>query len=103
MTDWYRLVHLKITQHANQLTIAEMSQYSLKLEEKMITKKVLKCKDLINLQQDRWYSGMSITDVAHKIDSTYREMEEDLRVMIDTWHRYIQLMADTKEPQTEIN
>ena len=46
---------------------------------------------------------MSITDVAHKIDSTYREMEEDLRVMIDTWHGYIWLMADTKEPQTEIN
>ena len=46
---------------------------------------------------------MSITDVAHKIDSTYREMEEDLRVMIDNWHGYIWLMADTKEPQTEIN
>ena len=30
-------------------------------------------------------------------------MEEDLRVMIDNWHGYIWLMADTKEPQTEIN
>ena len=46
---------------------------------------------------------MSITDVAHKIDSTYREMEEDLRVMMDTWTRYIGMMSDTKEPQTEIN
>ena len=46
---------------------------------------------------------MSITDVAHKIDSTYREMEEDLRVMMNTWTRYIGLMSDTKEPQTEIN
>ena len=74
--------------------MAEMSQYLLKLEaarlnnlltnqKKMITKKVLKCKDLINLLQDRWYSGMSITDVAQKIDSTYREMEVDLRVMVD--------------------
>ena len=31
LTDWYRLVHLKITQHANQLTMAEMSQHLLKL------------------------------------------------------------------------
>ena len=69
----------------------------------MITRKELKCKKIINLQQDRWYTGMSITDVALKIDSTYREMEEDLRVMIDNWHGYICLMADTKEPQTEIN
>ena len=71
-------------------------------QKKLITKKELEFKDLINLQQGRWFTGRSITDVDLEIDSTYREMEEDLRVMIDNWHGYIWLMADTKEPTTEI-
>ena len=50
-----------------------------------------------------WFSGRYITDVALAIDSTHREMEEDLGVMMNTWTRYIRLMADTQEPQTEIN
>ena len=58
---------------------------------------------MLNLQQGRWFTGRSITDVALAIDSIHREMEEDLRVMMNTWTRYIGLMSDTKEPQTEIN
>ena len=69
----------------------------------MIKKKELVCKDLINLQQGRWFTGRSITDVALAIDTTHREMEEDLGVMMNTWTRYIGLMADTQEPQTEID
>ena len=39
------------------------------------------------------------TDTAQKIDSTYREMEVDLRVMVDNWNEYISLAVLTKEPQ----
>ena len=91
-----------------------MAKHSLQLEKAilhdlltdqktLIKTKELECRDLINLLQGRWYTGRSITEVALAIDSIHREMEEDLRVMLNTFARHIKLMADTQEPQTEIN
>ena len=67
---------------------------------------------MIKLQQGRWYTGRSITEVAilqtaFAIASTHWEMEKELEEMeqdvhMNTLNRYIGLMSDTQDPFKEL-
>ena len=93
--------HLTMTERSKNLLKIEAAKCNnlLTTQKKLITDKMSRCKERIQRFHLKEDYGLSITNIAQEIDSTYRNIRVDLGVMIDNWNEFIRLAVISKDPQ----